>query len=224
MKVVTEGEESHKVPVDSSVPLGTVLGPVLYLCHINDLPKDAVTSMPLCWWLSPAQENQLTTRSPNYPIRPKWARMMGRYMGHAFSTILLNIFSGPTPSPQLLLSEQPHITIGWLQSLPTNSWPEMDDSHQQHHKEGQLHPRLLVQKPLALPTLLQENSLHLPCPLCLRILCCSLALPAKWHWQTRKHPETCSLLHPPNYKDHTPGCVTNMLRDLWLQSLQDRRK
>ena len=81
----------------------------------------------------------------------------------------------------------------------------MDDSHQQHHKESQLHPRLLVQKPLALPTLLQENSLHLPCPFCLRILRCSLGpLPAKWHWQTRKHPETWSSLHQPKLQRLLP--------------------
>ena len=54
----------------------------------------------------------------------------------------------------LLLFEQPHITTSWLQSLPgsyTNSRPEMDDSHQQHHKEGQLHPRLLAPKLSVLP-------------------------------------------------------------------------
>ena len=43
MKVVIDGEESDAVTVDSGVPQGTILSPLLFLCHINDLP-DALKS------------------------------------------------------------------------------------------------------------------------------------------------------------------------------------
>ena len=82
MQVVIEGEASEKVTVNSGVPQGTVLGPILFLCHINDLPEAVQSQVRLfaddCLLYRPikSQSDHVTLQNSLIELE-KWADKWG---------------------------------------------------------------------------------------------------------------------------------------------------
>ena len=82
MQAVKDGEFSEKVTMDSGVPQRTVLGPILFLCHINDLPQAIQSQVRLfaddCLIYRPikSQTDHITLQSDLLKLE-KWADKWG---------------------------------------------------------------------------------------------------------------------------------------------------
>jgi hypothetical protein len=130
-----EGESSKETSVDSGVPQGTVLGPIMFLCHINDLPDCVNSSVGLfaddcllCRTIKKV-EDHLTLQADLKHLE-EWANKWGM----RFNTKKCYVLSINNKSSRYYQLEKTHTTRSTGQSIfrtPNLKRPEMEHPHQQ---------------------------------------------------------------------------------------------
>ena len=101
----------------------------------------------------------------------------------------------------------------------------MENSYKQHQQESQFHLRLPQKKPTPLSTALQEECLPGSCPFQTRAWEYCLGPYLKNDIDRLKRVQrSAARFITGDYKFRHEGCVTNMLDDLDLPSIEERRR
>ena len=229
MNVVVEGEKSHSVHVGSGVPQGTVLGPLLFLCHINDLPErvnsqirlfadDCLLYRPIN---SPQDHQTLQGDLNNLQI---WADDWGMKF-NAKKCYLLSTKSKSshfyTINDQILkqVQDNPYLGITFSEDL---KW--------------KTHINNTSKKANSTLGFLRRNLRHCPMP-CRKNAYLALVRSKLEYGSVVWDPylkndidrlervqRSAARFITGDYKSRHEGCVTNMLTDLDLPSLEKRRR
>ena len=225
MRVVLEGEASGEATVDSGVPQGTVLGPLLFLCHINDLPEAVKSQVRLF------ADDCLLYRNISTPqdhitlqedLRPGG---LGQERGDALQCYILSSRSKLTHMYSLngvfLKQVQQHPYLGVIIS---------DDL-----KWGK-HIAYISRKAGATVGFLRRNLRNCPKE-CRRLAYITLVRSRLGYAETVWDPyyqqdieklervqRQAARFITKDYRNREPGCVNRMLQDLYLLPLAERRR
>ena len=230
MKVLVNGESSQETEVLSGVPQGTVLGPLLFLVHINDLPDSVQSSVRLfaddCLLYRQIRSNKdqeiLQNDLKNLEI---WANNWGMRFNAKKCYILSITNKGIQKFYELnscILKEVDHNPYLGVILSKDLKW--------------ETHTDQICKKANSALGFIQRNLKKCP-PECKKTAYVALVRSTLEYaavvWdpflekdiaKIEKIQRKAARFIKNDYKSRSPGCVTKMLQDLDLKPLKDRRK
>ena len=229
MKAVVDGEESEEVYIESGVPQGTVLGPLLFLCHINDLPATVKSQVRLfaddCLLYRTIRsfKDHLQLQADLESLQ-KWAEDWGMRF-NATKCYKLSFKNKSSYMYQLCgtilkqVKNNPYLGVIISENL---EWEE--------------HILKITKKASSVLGVLRRNLRTCPAPI-KRTAYCTLVRPLLEYsasvWDPHLQKDIVQLERiqsravryiTGDYKTHTPGFITNKLQELNLPSLEERQK
>ena len=229
MKVVLEGISSKTTTVDSGVPQGTVLGPLLFLCHINDLPA-AVSSQVRLFADDCLLYREINTFQDHITLQQdlhnleEWAKTWGM----RFNATKCNILSIGNKSQYFY--ELDKTVLANVENTPYLGLLISNDLKWDNHINK------TCKKANASLGFLRRNLRHLPTT-CKKTAYLALVRSVReygsiiWDPHAKKNidqlerVQRCAVRFIANDNtSRTPGFMTNLLRKLNLPLLQDRRQ
>jgi hypothetical protein len=229
MQVVLEGQTTNQVTVDSGVPQDTVLGPLLFLCHINDLP-DCVKSQTRLFTDDCLLNREIKTQQDYITLQQdlqhleNWAQSWGMKV-NAKKCYILSI-RGKSKHYYSLDN-----TI--LQQVPPNAYLGITIAED---LKWNSHINNITKEANSTLGFLRRNLRSCPTS-SRRSAYVSLIRPALeygtvvWDPYQRTYINTIEGVQhrvarfiTGYYRSREPGCITSMLSDLNLPPLEDRRR
>ena len=229
MKVVVEGEQSKSVTVESGVPQGTVLGPLMFLCDINDLP-DVVRSQVRLFADDCLLYRQIKSNEDHVLLQKDLTELeiWASRWGMRFNAKKCYVMSIRNTSSHLYQLDN---TI--LQQVSTNPYLGITLSED---LQWSTHIQNIVKKSNSTLGFLRRNLKNCP-EECRKLAYISLVRSTLEYgssiWDPylqkdinciEKIQRQAARFIKKDYRSREDGCVTNMLRDLELPSLQQRRE